>query len=290
MGRILGLNASRLRYWEKLRLVNPQARWGERFYNFGDLVALRTIQRLTQNRIPARRVKRAVSIVEQQFSGTPLPLHELRFLEHGQDVLVIPPGATRPFSPLKQQWALPFDVSAQPEKLRPMAGQTPEELFERALNCETSPELLPQAVETYMRVLELAPDWVEAHINLGVALYQLGRIEEAMTTFRDAVELDPINGISRYNLGCVLEEKGEIDEAIEHLRKAARTMPAHADVHYNLALAYEKRGEPRLAREQWILYLRHAPGGPWAEQARARLRQYSAHRKQNPPIPFPRNG
>ena len=287
VGRILGVNARRLRYWERLRLVSPRARWGERFYSFGDLVALRTIQRLTQNRIPARRLKRAVTIVERQFGRAPLPLHELRVLEHGQDVLVVPPGATGPFSPLKQQWALPFDVTAQPEKLRPMAGQTPEDLFERALNCETDPELLPQAVETYLRVLELAPDWVEAHINLGVALYQLGRTEEALNAFRNAVELDPMNGISHYNLGCVLEEQGKVDEAIGHLRRASRSMPAHADAHYNLALAYEKRGEPRLAREQWILYLRHAPGGPWADHARARLRQYSSRRKRVAPIPFP---
>ena len=68
VGRILGVNPSRLRYWERLQLVRPQARWGERFYNFGDLVALRTIQRLTDNRIPARRVRRAVSLIEQQLA------------------------------------------------------------------------------------------------------------------------------------------------------------------------------------------------------------------------------
>ena len=75
---------------------------------------------------------------------------------------------------------------------------------------------------------------------------------------------------------------------IEHLRRAARAMPAHADVHFNLALAYEKRGERRLAREQWMLYLRYAPNGPWADQARAHLKQCSPRRKRSAPIPFPR--
>ena len=104
----------RLRYWERLRLVRPRARWGERFYNFGDLVALRTLQRLTDHRIPARRVRRAVSLIEQQFGESSLPLQELRFLEQGRDLLVIPPGATRPFSPLKQQWVFPFDSPPLP--------------------------------------------------------------------------------------------------------------------------------------------------------------------------------
>ena len=96
---------------------------------------------------------------------------------------------------------------------------------------------------------------------MGVALYQMGRAEEARAEFLSAVQLDPLNGISRYNLGCVLEEQGEIDQAIDHLERAVRALPAHADVHFNLALAYEKRGEMRLAREQWALYLRHAPNG-----------------------------
>ena len=61
VGRILGLEPSRLRYWERLRLVRPQARWGERFYSFGDLVALQSIQRLTNNRVSARKLRRAVT-------------------------------------------------------------------------------------------------------------------------------------------------------------------------------------------------------------------------------------
>lgn len=288
VGRILGVNPGRLRYWERLQLVRPQARWGERFYNFGDLVALRTLQRLTDNRIPARRVRRAVNLIGQQFGPSEFPLQELRFLEQGRDLLVIPPGATRPFSPLKQQWVFPFDPSPRPLKLHAMTGPTPEELFQSALECETRPELLPQAVEKYRQVLDLTPEWVDAHINLGVALYQMGRADEARAEFLTAVQLDPLNGISRYNLGCVLEEQGEVDQAIEHLRRAVRALPAHADVHFNLALAYEKRGERRLAREQWVLYLRHAPNGAWVEQARAHLRQCSVRRKRLPPIPFPR--
>ena len=287
VGRILGVELSRLRYWERLRLVRPRSRWGQRFYSFSDLAASRTLQRLTERRVPALRVRRAVTLMEQQFGESPLLLQELRFVEQGRDLLVIPPGAARPFSPLKQQWVFPFDAATFPAKLHSMTGPTPEELFQTALDCETRPETLPRAVENYRQVLERAPDWVDAHINLGVALYQLGHAEEARTEFFAAVQLDPLNGISRYNLGCVLEEQGEFDEAIDHLRRAARAMPAHADVHFNLALAYEKRGKRSMAREQWLLYLRNAPNGQWVEEARSHLRQCSENRKISAPIPFP---
>lgn len=288
VGRILGLEEGRLRYWERLRLVRPEVRWGQRFYSFGDLVALRSIQRITLNRVPARKLRRTVALIEQQFGGYSLPLQQLRLVELGRDVLVVPPGAERPFNPFLQQWAFPFDIPARPAKLHSMAGPTPEEFFETALSCETKQDLLPQAIENYLRVVELAPDWIEAHINLGVAYYQMGQLSDARAAFAAAVALDPLNGISRYNLGCTLEEMGEYNGAIEHLLRAARAMPGHADVHFNLALAYEKRGERRAARDQWTLYLRHAPNGTWAEQARARLRRYSARRKNAVPIPFRR--
>lgn len=288
VGRILGLEVSRLQYWERLHLVRPRARWGERFYSFGDLVAVRTVQRLTRSHIPAQRVRQAVTSIQQQFGESSGSLQEMCLLEQGGEVLVIPPGAARLFNPLRQQWVFPFGMAAQPSQPHPMVGRTAEELFESALDCEKQVEMLPQAIDTYRQVIDLQPEWVEAHINLGVALYQMGQIDEARAAFQAAVQIDPMNGISRYNLGCVLEEQGELEEAVKHLRQAARTMPGHADVHFNLALAYEKRGEPRLAHEQWRLYLHHAPNGPWAVQARARLRQYSPHRKLVAPIPFPR--
>lgn len=277
-----------LRYWERLRLVRPQARWGERFYTFGDLAALRSIQRLTQNRIPAGRLRRAISSAEKQFGAQPLPVEQLGLAGHGRQVVVVLPGAGQPYDPLARQWILPFGANGGQANLSAMAGTSAEELFEQALACESSPEYLPQAVENYQRVLEIAPHWIEAHINLGVAFYQMGRLEEAHAEFSAAVQLDPLNGIAQYNLGCILEERGETLAAIEHLRRAAAAMPAHADVHFNLALAYEKNGEPRLAKEQWMLYLRYAPHGYWSDQARAHLRQYASRRKPSPPIPFRR--
>lgn len=288
VGRILGVEKRRLRYWERLRLVQPLARWGERFYAFSDLVALRAIQRLTSHRIPAKKVRDAVVSLERQLGKSPLHIEELKLLEVGRNLAVLPPGSRAPLDPITGQWLLPFANQAPAAQVCSMPAQSPEELFERAIVCEKRLETLPEAVEYYRRVIELAPHWVEAHINLGVAFYQLGHIEQARLAFQSAVRLEPQNGICRYNLGCVLEEVGEIDGAIEHLRFAADEIPSHPDVHFNLALAYDRRGERRLAREQWLLYLRYAPNGQFAEQARARLRTHAQQNKLNPPIPFHR--
>ncbi len=288
VGRILGLEPNRLRYWERLRLVRPEARWGERFYSFGDLVALRSIQRITQNRVPARRVRRAVALMEKQFGAAPVPIQELRLVEFGREVHVVPPGSERPFNPFLRQWAFPFDLTPQPAKLRAMVGPTPEDFFQSALDCESRAETLPASHRKLSARGGTRAELDRSAHQSRRRLLPAGPALRRAQCFLTAVQIDPLNGISRYNLGCTLEELGELDEAIDHLRRAARAMPAHADVHFNLALAYEKTGERSAAHEQWALYLRYAPSGPWADQARERLQQSSGKRKRSAPIPFRR--
>ena len=286
--RIVGVDDRRLRYWERLRLVRPRIRWGERFYDFGDLVALRTIKRLTDSRVPARRLRRAVTAIELQLGGPALRVENLRLLECRQSVAFVLPGAGAPlFDPLEHQWILPLQAPQTSANVHQLDSRSAEEWFEIALADESSPETVDQAGEAYQWAIELSPEWVEAHINLGVALYHQRRLEDAQNAFLAAVALDPANAICRYNLGCVYEEVGKIDEAIDNLRCAIRAMPNHADAHFNLALAYEKKGDPGRAREHWSLYLKHDPRGTWAAKARTRIEQLRPGRKLPPPIPFP---
>lgn len=289
--RIVGLNQRQLRYWERLRLVRPRTRWRERFYSFTDLVALETIKRLTEKRIPARRLRRAVEALERQLGGAPMPIEKLRVLSNGRQIAVIPPGEDgRLFEPLTGQLLLSFDTQPLARKVHKILSRSAEQWFEMALASDAEPETRPEAVAAYRHVLELEPEWVEAHINLGVALYHLRQLEDSQRAFGAALALDPRNPMAHFNLGCVLDELGELEESIEHLRQAVRAMPAHADAHFNLALGYEKRGENQRAREHWASYLHYEPRGAWAEYARSRVGR-PRHGKQLPaPIPFRKKG
>jgi tetratricopeptide (TPR) repeat protein len=287
--RIVGVDERRLRYWERLRLIRPRIRWKERFYDFGDLVALRTIKRLTEARVPARRLRRAVSAIEREFGGERVRVENLKFFEYRHGVAFVLPGdALPPFDPLESQWILPLHGARAEQKVHQFESRSAEDWFEMALAAEGRPETVAEAVDAYQRVIELSPDWVEAHINLGVALYHSRRLDDAQRAFQAALGLDPANAICRYNLGCVFEEAGRIDDAIENLRLAVKAMPNHADAHFNLALAYEKKGEPGRAREHWAAYLKHDPRGTWAAKARSRIEQLRPGRKLPPPIPFPK--
>jgi len=270
--RMMGISRRDLNYWTRLRLVIPRARWGERFFNFSDLVALETIKRLAAHRVPARRIRRAVSALETELGSTQTPLSMLRISTNGKQVVVYPPQTqARPYEPLTGQFVLNFEVSELAKKIHAMASRSAEEWFELGMAYDSESESLDQAEQAYGKAVEAAPGWVEAHINLGTTLYQLGKMEAAREQFSIAVELEPKNALAEFNLGCVLQQLGEIKNSIQHLVRAVEIAPTLADAHLNLGLAYEKNGQNQNVVRHLSLYLRYEPNGPWAEFARSRI-------------------
>jgi tetratricopeptide (TPR) repeat protein len=283
--RMMGVTRRELDYWTRLRLVLPRARWGERFFNFSDLVALETIKRLAARKVPARRIRRAVTILQAELGSTQAPLSMLRISTNGKQVVVYPPLATaRPFEPLTGQFVLNFETSELAKKIHAMTSRSAEEWFEVGMMCDAKVDSIDQAAEAYRKAVDAAPEWVEARINLGTAMYQLGRIEEAREHFSIALNFEPENALAEFNLGCVLEQLGKTAEAIMHLSRSIELAPTLADAHLNLALAYEKIGQGQNVLRHLNLYLRYEPNGPWAEFARARIAKY------RPPSPSSPSG
>ncbi|MFQ5926541.1 MAG: MerR family transcriptional regulator, partial [Terriglobia bacterium] len=143
--RILGVTPRQLTYWERLHLVRPRARWGEKFYSFQDLISLRTVKQLTQARVPARRLRRAIDALARQLSAVEAPLTELRIISNGRNVAVEHEGRT--LEPLTGQLLLEFETHELGEKVRVMRERTAEEWFALALEYEAAPETHPQAID-----------------------------------------------------------------------------------------------------------------------------------------------
>jgi tetratricopeptide (TPR) repeat protein len=286
VSRIVGVDPSRLRYWHRLRLVVPEARWGEHFYNFTDLVALRSIKTITERRIPARKLLRTVWALQGSDLSINAAIGEFRLFPSGREIAAIPPGAAeQAIEPLTGQFVLPFHA-ATAAKVRQMEPRAADELFEYAVRCEGRPGGINDAIRAYQQVIEMQPRWSEPHINLGCIYYQRGEMQNAHAAFCAALELEPDNVVGHFNLGCVLDEIGRSSEAILHLRRATEIEPAHADAHFNLASAYEKQGNKQLALQHWILYLQQQSHGPWADFARSQLKKASGPKTPSAPIPF----
>ena len=61
-----------------------------------------------------------------------------------------------------------------------------------------------------------------AAFNLGVALEDLGRIDDAMGAYAKAIALDPDNADAHYNLAGIYERRGDKAAAVRHLKACKR--------------------------------------------------------------------
>lgn len=60
-------------------------------------------------------------------------------------------------------------------------------------------QLWNEAVFRWERVIEIDPQYAQAHNNLGVAFEALGKTDEAIEAYKRAAELDPTNKFFRFN-------------------------------------------------------------------------------------------
>jgi tetratricopeptide (TPR) repeat protein len=96
---------------------------------------------------------------------------------------------------------------------------------------------LDEAIAAYQKAIAFKPDHALTHFNLGNALMAGKRWDEAIAAYREAIRLDPDHADAHYNLGNALKAKGKWDEVIAEYREAIRLKPDHADAHYNLGIA-----------------------------------------------------
>lgn len=267
--RLLDVTDKQLNYWERLQLVSPRKGGAEKFYDFRDLITLRTAKQLIEEGVSANRLRRSLLALNEKLSQVQAPLTELRILANGRDVIVEHDGAR--LEPISGQFVLNFDTRELRDKVRVMPERSPQDWFALALQYEADPASRGEAIDAYHRVLSTDPRHVDALINLGMLSYDGGDLEKAADCFRRAVALEENNAVAQFNLGSVLEEMGELEEARQHLRLAVRLDARYADAHYNLAFVCEKLSARAEAREHWQRYVDLDPGSPWCEYARQQL-------------------
>jgi Flp pilus assembly protein TadD len=87
-----------------------------------------------------------------------------------------------------------------------------------------------EAIERYQRALSLQPDYVPAMNNLGTALRAAGRAAEAVDVYDKALATDADRATIHVNRGNALMTQGRIVEAIASFRQAVAADPrsAHA--------------------------------------------------------------
>jgi predicted TPR repeat methyltransferase len=90
------------------------------------------------------------------------------------------------------------------------------------------------AVDLIGRAIALKPEFASAYNNLGNVLKRLHRSAEAAQAYRRVIELDPENADAYNNLGALVRVEGQAAEAEKILRRALELEPRHAEAFHNL--------------------------------------------------------
>lgn len=269
--RQFGITERQLRNWEQRHLIAVAEK-----YTFSDLIALQTIVKLREQRIPVRRIGQAVASLRHKLSWIKEPLSELRIVSDGRKITVHVAG--QKMEAISGQILLDFEASSLAGvRSFPTRKSTANRLresevwFQRGLDLEETGAPIDEAIEAYRKVLEYNPSAAGALVNLGTIYYRQRKFAEAERYYVEAIAADPEYALAQFNLGNLFDEQGRTGEALEHYRAALALNPSYADAHFNLALLCERTGDPMKAVHHWKAYLKLDSSGQWADIARKQL-------------------
>lgn len=116
-----------------------------------------------------------------------------------------------------------------------------------------------EAIALYERAAQMEPGLPEPLINLGVVHHLEKDHAGALNYLRAALERDPENADARVNLGRVLIAAGDLDQAAHHLAKALERAPKHADAHNQMGIVLKRRGRLPAAERHFREAIRLEP-------------------------------
>lgn len=116
-----------------------------------------------------------------------------------------------------------------------------------------------EAVDAYMKAVELAPRDAAARRDLGLVLSEAGRLDAAIAQYREAARLEPDKALTRFSLGLLLKDSGDMEAARRELEKAVELEPEHRDFRFVLATLLAEGGSFAAAAEHFQRILEDSP-------------------------------
>lgn len=144
-----------------------------------------------------------------------------------------------------------------------------------------------KARETFEELLKLKPNDPGAHLNLGIALFNLGtalfgdklqeaerKLSQSEAHLREAIKWNSSAPTAHYYLGLTLIKLSRYDEAQKEMELAIREGGENlALAHKYLGGLYMSAGKNKEAANELEIYLHLAPKAPDAERVRSAIKQ-----------------
>ncbi len=272
--RLLRITERQLRGWERAQLVSPSETYG-----FRELIALRTIIKLRNNRRPPQQIRRAVHALGNKLNGVVDPLTELRLYADGNRIRVEVDGHAMEAE--SGQLLLNFDQEElsrlvefkkpDPDSEQRERRLAAERWFQRGLDLEQTGATAEEIMDAYETAVALDPTSAGALVNLGTLAFNQRKWTKAERYYKRALEADPEYALAHFNLANLYDERGRRELAEQHYARALEIAPAYADAHYNLALLQQGSNRMMEAVRHWNAYLKLDPTSQWAKVARREL-------------------
>lgn len=270
--RVLSLEERQLRNWEKQGLISA----GDN-YAFSDLLTLRTLNSLREQKIPVSRIRQSFRSLQDRFGQQP---SDVKIFTEGKRIGVQYSGQR--IEPVTGQLFFDFDsaaaASAKAKTWTLAPRQEPQRnkeqadfWFQKGLELEQSNAPVEQAIDAYLKAVELNPAAAGALVNLGTIYFHQRDWTKSEHYYAAAVEADPNYALAHYNLGNLCDERNDPERAYHHYHAALRLQPQYADAHYNLALLHQGQGDMMKALSHWQAYLKLDPASQWAQIARREI-------------------
>jgi len=240
--RLIGLTPAQIRrYVARGLLVPNRGARGHYRFQFADMVLLRTAKKLLEASVTPRRGLATLIELHQRL-GDSRSLASIRLAADGADVVVIEGGAR--WNARSGQGHLAFFDGLAGE-LAHLGGRGADDLddgddpdaadwFTLAVDLQALDPV--RAALAYEITLELDPDCVDAHVNLGRLLQLEGRLDEADAHNREALRLVPDHQAALFASGALADQRGEHDAAVAYFIRAEAVPEAHLQLFRIFAL------------------------------------------------------
>ncbi|MDH7499930.1 MAG: O-antigen ligase family protein, partial [candidate division NC10 bacterium] len=111
--------------------------------------------------------------------------------------------------------------------------------------------LYRQLIERYRIALLSQPRNARLHMQLGTALMEAGRLEEALSQMQTALSLDEGLGEARERMGLIFLQQGRLQQAAAQFRILTQRDPESGRAHFFLGVALYRQGLLSEARGEW---------------------------------------